>query len=109
MPWKRSSVLHNTILTPLHSSLPPSTAPSGPVEALAATCGSTARLKWGVCGVSVWAQMLLFKAGATSTAVTTAGANSTVIVKHLFNEDRLSQSVTYNDGGGVAFPLFTFA
>ena len=30
---------------------PPSTAPSGPVEALAATCGSTARLKWGVCGV----------------------------------------------------------
>ena len=107
MPWKRSSVLHNTILTPLHSSLPPSTAPSGPVEALAATCGSTARLKWGVCGV--WAQMLLFKAGATSTAVTTAGANSTVIVKHLFNEDRLSQSVTYNDGGGVAFPLFTFA
>ena len=59
------------------------------------------------CGV--WAQMLLFKAGATSTAVTTAGANSTVIVKHLFNEDRLSRSVTYNDGGGVAFPLFTFA
>jgi len=32
------------ILTPVHSSLPPSTAPPAPVEALAATCGSTARL-----------------------------------------------------------------
>lgn len=100
------------ILTPVHFSLPPSTAPPAPVEALAATCGSTARLKWGVCGVVWWAQCghgvgTEFSTDAATSwcnqscpAVTTAGANSTVsvIVARLFNEDRLPRtSVTSND------------
>ena len=94
------------ILTPVHSSLPPSTAPPAPVEALAATCGgSTARLKWGVCGVVWWAQCGLgvgteFSTDAATSwcnqrgpapAVSTAGANSTVtsviVAQRLFNED----------------------
>lgn len=79
-----------------------------PPEMGSVWCGGTV---WAEFSASVWAAQMLIQAGATrGPAVTTVGTNSTVtvIVAQLFNEDP-SRSVTFNDGGGAAFPLFTFA